>query len=405
MISIKTKQKDIKFILNPENGKWIYTNNPSKYHERIQGNLQLCPLKGTQLVLFNVGRQCNLRCKYCFIGNKRKENKKMSLNTAKCAVRRVSEMSDGVKQIVFHGSEPLLNLNIIKETISYGRNLDRDIKYSIQTNGTLLTSEIIDFFVKNEVYIGISLDGLRKSHNQTRPFSNGKGSYDKVIKNLKLINKIQGRASFITVITKFNVGELDKIVELGREMKIRTIAFNPVLSSNPAIIPDEQELADSLIKITDSYFNNLLTNVDTPRLEHVVRYLSMILHMDKQSNSCLLCQAGPSNPLIAIDIDGTIYPCDHFWGEKKYAIGNIKTMTIDNAAKSPMNFRNDEKFGIIEDCFLCEWKRICSGGCPGGRIVSNKAQYCDATKRILEHFVKWIPILKENGLLKQILCD
>ncbi|WP_461641112.1 radical SAM protein [Labilibaculum euxinus] len=405
MISIPTKEKGLTFLLNPENGKWIYTNNPTQYYNRIQGDVQLKSLKGTELVLLNVGRECNLRCKYCFVGDKREENENMSLEIAKKTLDSVSQMKNGDKKIVFHGSEPLMNFELIKNVVEYGNELDKEIKYSVQTNGTLLKPEIIDFFVKNKVYVGMSLDGLKRSHNKTRPFIGGKGSFDRVINNLAQLGEQQEITSFICVITKHNVSELNKIVELGKKMNTHTIAFNSVLSSDPSIIPDESALTENLIKITDNYLYDLLNGNRTPILDHPKRYLSLILNTEKFSNSCSQCATGSSNPLVAVDIDGTLYPCDHFWGEKKFAIGHIENMTIDEASTSIKNFRNDREFGEVEDCLKCDWKRICSGGCPGGRILSNKGQYCETTKDMLKYFIERIPLLKENGLLKKILCE
>lgn len=402
-ISVSTKKRGVEFLLNPENGKWIFTNNPKKYRSRISGDIHFRPLKGTHLVLFNVGRECNLRCKYCFVGKKRDEKATMSLKTAKKALKRVSEMKEGVKKIVFHGSEPLLNFHLIKDIVAHGKATDKEIKYSIQTNGTLLTPDIIDFLVKNEVYIGFSLDGTKESHNQMRPFINGKGSYDLVIKNLSQVREQQGKASFISVITKYNVKELDKIVKLAKELDIQNISFNPVFSTDSSIAPKEQELADNLIRITECYFSDLLSNVKTPRLDHPKRYLSTILHTDKYSNSCLQCGAGPSNPLIAVDVDGTLYPCDHFWGERNYAIGHIDYISLDEASSSLNNFRNNRGFKHLDDCISCKWKRICSGGCPGGRIISGKAQYCETTDILLTYFIERIPLLKDNGLLSKLL--
>ncbi|GBE19404.1 MAG TPA: radical SAM protein [Candidatus Pacearchaeota archaeon] len=402
---IPTKKNGLDFLLNPDNGKWIISNNIEKNKSKLNGDFQFKGLKGTQLILFNLGRGCNLNCKYCFLGDKRNEKTSMSFETAKKALHRVSDIKDGVKRVVFHGSEPLLNYQLIKDVVNYGNKIDKEIKFSIQTNGTLLNSVIIDFLVDNNVYIGVSLDGLKENHNKTRPFKNGKGSYEKVISNLKEVLKKQGRASIITVVTKYNVNDLENIVNLGKEIGIQEIAFNPVLSNDVTIIPSENDLTKNFIKTTENYFTDLINNVKTPRLDHPKRYLSMILHNKNYTNSCLVCSAGPTNPLIAVDVDGTLYPCDHFWGEKTFAIQTIENITIDLACSSNRNFRNNIEFGNIQECSNCEWKRICSGGCPGGRIISNKAQYCKTTKEMLTFFVKQIPLLMENGLLEKILTE
>lgn len=401
-VFITTKNKGLELVLNPENGKWIVTNKYNKYKEMLLGNINFQPLKGTNLILFNVGRKCNLRCIYCFLKNKRDENKEMSFDTAKIALKRVSEMKEGVKRIVFHGSEPLLEFDLIKRIIILGKMLDRNITYSIQTNGTLLSNDIIKFFVENNVYIGISLDGTKNVQNKTRPFVNGKGSFYSVINNLLEVRKQQGKASFITVVTKYNVNQLGKIVNLAKKMDIQNISFNPVLTEDYSIIPNENELTESMIKVTEQYFFDLKNNIKTPRLDHPQRYLSAIMHTEKQTNSCILCGAGPSNPLIAIDVDGYIYPCDHFWGEQNFVIGHINNMSLDNASKSLKNFRNNMEFNNLENCFSCNWKRICSGGCPGGRIMSNKAQYCNTTNKIITYLLERIPWLKENNLLTKI---
>jgi len=96
------------------------------------------------------------------------------------------------------------------------------------------------------------------------------------------------------------------------------------------------------------------------------------MNSQNSSNSCAQCSAGPSNPLLAIDYDGTIYPCDHFWEDSRFSIGNIEEMTLDEASKSLKNFRNNKEFGELENCVTCDWKRVCGGGCPGEGMLTNQ---------------------------------
>ncbi len=399
---LPTQKDELKFVLNPSNGKWIYTNNLKKFQDKLLGNINLRPLTGTQMVLLNVGRNCNLSCKYCFLGSKKDDKREMPLDIAFKSLQRVSEMRESPKNVVFHGSEPLMNFKLIKAIVKYGKEIDKDICYSMQTNGTLLNSETISFIKDNNIYTGISLDGTKESHNYTRPFKNGSGSFDIIVNNLHQLKKYQGKVSFITVITKHNVNSLDKIVDFGKKVGADDISLNPVYSIDPDLIPDEQELSDNLIQITETYFSDLLNGINTPKLDHPKRYLSMLLHSDKYTNSCVQCSAGPLNPLIGIDIDGMIYPCDHFWEEKEFAIGHIDDISFDEASKSTLNFRNNINFNVVEECINCDWRHICSGGCPGGRIINKKGQYCNATRTLFTYFAGRIPVLKENGLLKII---
>ncbi len=78
----------------------------------------------------------------------------------------------------------------------------------------------------------MSLDGKRDSHNRTRPYKNGKGSYDSIIRNLLNVKSIQRKTSVISVVTKHNVNELTDIVNLAKDLGIHDIAFNPVLTND-----------------------------------------------------------------------------------------------------------------------------------------------------------------------------
>lgn len=146
-------------------------------------------------ILLQLTQRCNLRCNYCVyseeknFGTRNHSNKDMSYETAKKAIDFYMEHSVDCeeKAISFYGGEPLLQFDLIKKIITYCNDVFRGHKiiYSITTNGTLLTDEIMDFLVKNQVYITVSFDGPKKIHDKNRRFVNGTGSYDVVIKNLE----------------------------------------------------------------------------------------------------------------------------------------------------------------------------------------------------------------------------
>ncbi len=146
-------------------------------------------------ILLQLTQRCNLRCQYCVyseeknLGTRTHSNKDMSYETAKQAIDFYMEHSVDCdeKGIGFYGGEPLLQFDLIKKIITYCNEVFRGHKiiYSITTNGTLLTDEIIDFLVKNQVYLTVSLDGPKDIHDKNRKFANGIGSYDMVTRNLE----------------------------------------------------------------------------------------------------------------------------------------------------------------------------------------------------------------------------
>ena len=145
-------------------------------------------------------QNCNFRCKYCVYSGAENSyqrvhsNKVMNWNTARKAIDFLWEHSIDSKDvnIGFYGGEPLLEFDLIKKAIEYSRKkfMGKEISFSMTTNGTLLTEEIIRFLSKNKVQLVISLDGAKEINDENRVFKNGSGTYDRVIRKIDLIKQI-----------------------------------------------------------------------------------------------------------------------------------------------------------------------------------------------------------------------
>jgi uncharacterized protein len=149
----------------------------------------------SQLVL-NITEQCNMRCKYCIYSGKYPyervhQNQHMTLKTAKKAIDfYLSNSRQSKKHIIgFYGGEPLLKFELIKNVVEYVKEKKKvsDIIFSVSTNGILLNKSLIDFFYENNFFLSISLDGPKEIHDRYRVFKNGRGSFDTVIRKLKMI--------------------------------------------------------------------------------------------------------------------------------------------------------------------------------------------------------------------------
>ena len=144
----------------------------------------------------SITEQCNLRCSYCYY-NKSHENRTATMSdevmesTVKFALEQAIERKDRNLNITFFGGEPLLRMDFIKKTVKYAKNQVKanapklqkkfELNFVINTNGTLLTKEILDYLKKEKFNIALSLDGPEKKHNISRVLANGKGSF-KLIK-------------------------------------------------------------------------------------------------------------------------------------------------------------------------------------------------------------------------------
>ncbi len=305
-------------------------------------------------------------------------------------------------------SEPLLNYTLIMELIKYSREKGLT-KFGVQTNGTLFTEEILDFFKKNNVGVGISLDGLERHHGKTRPYLGGNSSYWKVIENLSKVREFLGGVSVISVVSSYNVEELEEIVEDFQDRGINSVRFLPLYpnSTNHEFAPEPKLLAYSMKAVFDSYLKRILGEEDAMNIKNFQEFMKTIFR-NKITSNCAKCGGGERQPLIGIDIDGSIYPCDFFWGRGKYALGNIEENSLRESLNSERNFRTYRNIDSLEDCVSCDWKIFCGSGCPGssvlaGKGIASKDYYCEYTKEMLDYVVSKILILHEHGFLKKVL--
>lgn len=151
--------------------------------------------EGILLLILEATQQCNLRCKYCgFSGNYlfdrvHNSNHMDSVVMKKAIDFYMSKAKEGIKSISFYGGEPLLRFNLIKDAVRYleSEYPNGEKKIKISTNGTLLNEELIDFFIDNEITLQVSLDGPKTYHDMYRIDKKGRGTYDKLMKNLDII--------------------------------------------------------------------------------------------------------------------------------------------------------------------------------------------------------------------------
>jgi len=157
-------------------------------------------IKNLNQLTLEITQNCNLRCKYCVYGEdyfyyRSRSNKKMEYEVTKKGIEYVfniiNERNKKEFSLSFYGGEPLLNFEIIKKIVEYSKKLFNKwkLRFSITTNGTLIDEEIINFLVLNNFQVLISLDGPKDVHDAKRIFTNGKGSFELIMDNLRKILK------------------------------------------------------------------------------------------------------------------------------------------------------------------------------------------------------------------------
>lgn len=158
--------------------------------------------------------KCNLNCTYCYLGEKK--NTYMSFETAQkiidIAVHEANKQHDRTLMVYFIGGEPLMAFNLMKDAVDYTKKKCQETnlicKFSTTINGTLVTDEVIDFFVENTFEVKVSLDGPEYVQNLNRRDYAGNGSFEKIMKNLPLLRKYEqetgNQISVASVVTSNN---------------------------------------------------------------------------------------------------------------------------------------------------------------------------------------------------------
>ena len=137
----------------------------------------------------HIAHDCNLACKYCFAeeGEYHGRRALMSFEVGKKALDfLIANSGNRVNlEVDFFGGEPLMNWDIVKRLVEYGRSKEEEFhkkfRFTLTTNGVLLNDEIMEFANKEMANVVLSLDGRKEVNDEMRPFRNGKGSYDLIV--------------------------------------------------------------------------------------------------------------------------------------------------------------------------------------------------------------------------------
>lgn len=326
----------------------------------------------------NVAHDCNLKCKYCFAkqGDFGGRAELMPLEVGKRAIDFLIENSGNRRnlEIDFFGGEPLMNWEVVKKLVAYGRKKEKsagkNIRFTITTNGVLLDDEKIDFINENMHNVVLSLDGRKEINDSMRPTVNDRGSYDVIVpKFQKLVSK-RSKDKYYYVRGTFTRDNLDfsKDVEHFYDLGFEFTSVEPVVDdeSNPFALREED-----LPKIFKEYENYAAELADRQLRGEKNKFFHFTI--DLNQGPCVIKRitgCGAGNEYISVVPSGDIYPCHQFVGKEDFVLGNI----MDDEVKMPEDIKNMFKNAHIynkENCKTCWNKFYCSGGCHANAINFN----------------------------------
>lgn len=341
-----------------------------------------------------VTQACNLRCDYCYLS---KRPRSMNAET----VARVAEFvgdhtAPDAKEIAvcFFGGEPLLVPETIERladaVLARARRNNRKTSFSMTTNGTRVTAANAALLHQYGIRTKVSLDGIGPAHDRHRTFTNGRGSFARIVENLDRIKALPGITVRVTV-SPDNVGSLATSARWLADQGFPHLFFSPVVE---AIWTEE-----SLTTLLDQYeaLYRLMTEYPQTSFANLVRDSERLRRSRQKRHGC-----GAAVSMAAIDSDGHLYPCHRYVGyfasqADRHRIGNVLS-GVDGPARrrfiknGRLAARQQCGLGLYlpdstaseRTCIACQLLPVCHSSCMAvNEIMTGDAHRPSPINRLL----------------------
>lgn len=323
---------------------------------------------------------CNLSCKYCFykdvaINRESYSNGIMTKATVDNIIKKALTPSNKVVSFAFQGGEPTLAglsyFQYFVETVKENNKYNATIKYAIQTNGYTLDADFVKFLKENDFLVGISLDGPKEVNDALRTFQDFKGTFNRVLKSIDILNEYNVPFNILCVLTAFNAKHINKVYNFYKKQGFKYLQFIPCLEplgseglTNKYSLKNSHytHALNTLFKLyKDDYFSDDYTSIRL--FDNYVRML-----LGEGPENCGM--AGICSCYYVIEANGDTYPCD-FYSIDKYKLGNINENTFLEMKESTtsIDFIEESK-NLDSKCLNCKHFRLCRGGCKRYRTSS-----------------------------------
>lgn len=327
-------------------------------------------------VCLNIIHGCNLRCKYCFADEGEYNGHKgvMSVETAKKALDYVVKRSGPRRNIEIDllGGETTMIMDKVKEIIAYARENEKawkkNIRFTMTTNATLLTEEMMDFMDKEMGNIILSLDGRKEVNDNVRIKVDGSGSYDDILPNIKRMIEKRDKSKHYYVRGTFTGANTDFFEDVKAMVNegFREISIEPVVLEKGHFLELKEEHLPEIFENYDKLYDEMVR-----RKKEGDEFNFYHFNIDLNGGPCVykrISGCGAGFEYVAITPQGEVYPCHQFVGKEEFKLGSIYDDTYD--AELGKKFKKAHIYNKPK-CRECWARFYCSGGCQSNNFAFN----------------------------------
>ena len=315
----------------------------------------------------HIAHDCNLACKYCFAeeGEYHGRRALMSFEVGKKALDFLIANSGQRRnlEVDFFGGEPLMNWQVVKDLVAYGRaqekKYDKHFRFTLTTNGVLLNDEVQEFANKEMDNVVLSLDGRKEINDYMRPFRNGKGSYGLIVPKFQKLadSRNQERYYVRGTFTRNNL-DFSEDVKHFAQLGFKQMSIEPVVGEESESYAIKEE---DLPKIFEEYDKLAKYMIEREREGKGFNFFHFMI--DLEGGPCVakrLSGCGSGTEYLAVTPWGDLYPCHQFVGQEEFLMGNVEEGIIRTDIREQFKTCNVYSKEKCKNCFA---KFYCSGGC------------------------------------------
>ena len=356
-------------------------------------------MKDITLMLKPASGACNARCTYCFYQDETQYRSggclaMMTEETLEIIIQKALARAEKSCTFLYQGGEPTL-----RGLPFYRRAVELQQKYNVrgipvfnglQTNGLCLDDSWADFLSENHFLTGISLDGVRKTHDRFRVDPNGQGTFHRVMDAIGLLKKHGAEFNILTVVNRVTAESVGRIYEFYRKNGFLYQQYIPCLSPFGQVWEEEEyaltakEYGEFLNSLFDLWFEDWKRGCQ-PYIRFFENLIGKLLGAPVEACD----QNGTCGIQYAVEADGSVYPCD-FYMLDAYCIGNFHQQDFPELDQARQTLRFIERSAeLSQKCRRCEYGAYCGGGCRRTRVTTEEGDcrsvFCEAFRAFFDH--------------------